>query len=162
MIWYRNSPSFILHIPNFRTCRFLGVPDDDVLQLPNLDLYTTSRPCDFILPSCIFIHRIGELANVNSCSGLDFRLALGFLRRLRFVIILLILQRENKNVVRRGPDIVVEQSLEFEIIRRISRGGRRVLDVDISAKLMLSQGNDICEMEWLVIFCRDIRGWLKY
>lgn len=151
------SPAVRFHISNLSTC-FLWVPYGDVWEVRCLDVNLTGRPLDFVLSGSILIDEVGELLHVYTGSTLHLSRGLELLCSLRFVVVRNSLQRCYQDLATGCVDVVVEKCLELE-----GSSGRQccVLHVKIRADLVLGECDDICELEWLVVFSLDTGGRLE-
>jgi hypothetical protein len=151
-------PSTCLHVSDLRASSFLRIPDYNVLEVFCPELYTVSRPGNYVSSRCILVNRVGELLDVHCDSGLSFWLGPELVRGLSLVKVGQSLKWRDGNFVSRSTDIIMEKSLKLQ-----GTGGRqsRIFDMKISTNLMFSQRYDIVQLKWLVVFRDDTVVWYQ-
>jgi hypothetical protein len=138
-----HAPATVFHVRKLASCRSLRVPHHDILQPRHLDLDAAPRPCHLVLVRCVFVHRVGKLPDVHPCPRLRLRRVPPFLGRLCLVVIPPVLQWKHEHLVRRRANVVVEQCLELEVVRRG--------DMQLRAQSVLRQRHHIRQVERPII-----------
>lgn len=155
-----NAPSPIFHVSNALAGSLLWVPDDNVLQAFCFDSNPTLGPRNLICLTTILVNGIGELPDINGLPVFNFGGNPCFCVGLSLIEVVLASERGDRDIISRGPDVVVEESLELQC-----PCAGVINNVKIRAKFAFREGHIIFEEDREVKDRFDlwggIEGWVQ-
>ena len=135
-----NAPSTSFHVPDSPAGSLLWVPDDKVLQAFRLDSDPALRPSDIIHLAGILVDGIGELLDIDILSLFNFGCGPRLWGCFGLIEVILACEWEDLDIISRGTDVVVEESLELQLIFV-----GLVCNMNIRAKFAFCEGHDVFE-----------------